>query len=174
MTLQEYIDSLPKDEQFQLAIKLTRLSFPVWSNYADRNKLTYRDSVVGMTHIVDRNLLQRSVDIAEEYVSSGVIKKNIIGKNKLSEIYMEFREPVVGLQDTDWELPEEVLNVFYATYNIVRAVLGQKIVGSDEPCIYISISQAINALEESKTLTLDEIRIKIYGNAVSDKGKGKF
>ncbi len=51
VTLQEYIDSLSKEKRFEIAIALAKLTLPIWDKYADKNDLTYRDTVVGLTHI---------------------------------------------------------------------------------------------------------------------------
>jgi hypothetical protein len=67
MTFQEFANSLPKEKQFELALKLTKLRLPIWDNFADKNKLSYRDIVVGLTHTVDRKLLQNTIDTVEEY-----------------------------------------------------------------------------------------------------------
>ena len=114
MTLQEYIASLPKGKQFGLAIKLAKLVLPIWANYAEENELSYRDTVVGLRHQVDKALLQNTVEVVETHLSLGKWKKFKDGKRALLKLRVQFDDPVVALQDTDWELPDEVLNTFYA------------------------------------------------------------
>jgi hypothetical protein len=70
---------------------------------------------------------------------------------------MQFDDPIIALQDTDWELPNEVQKTFYAVYNLIDTLMGKKKTVFEESSIYVSINQAIDALETSKTLTFDEI-----------------
>lgn len=78
MTLEEHISNLPKDMRFDIAIRLTRLTLPIWDNYSDRNELTYRDTVVGLQHSVDRTLLKNTINEVERYVMANRINKAII------------------------------------------------------------------------------------------------
>ena len=112
MILQDYTNNLPKDKQFNLAIRLTKLAIPIWDNYANKNALTYRDTVVGLTHAVDKHLLLNTIDTVEKHLQ---INKS---DNKLYNIRRQYADPVVALQDFDWELPEEVQATFYSVYNL--------------------------------------------------------
>jgi hypothetical protein len=159
MTLQKYIEELPNDRQFKVAIRLANLVLPIWDNYATNYKLSYRDSVVGLKHKVDKNILKNAIVEAETYINLSKIKKNIDGKNKLTEILGHFDDPIVALQDTDWELPDEVEKTFYAVYNLIESLYGSEKTVFDDSTIYVSINQAIDALITSKTLTFDEINI---------------
>jgi len=156
LTLQEHINTLPRDKQFSIAIRLTKLALPIWENYANRNELTYRDTVVGLTHSVDKSLLTKTIISVEEHLSS----------NKSKEILFNLREqfddPIVALQDTDWELPGEVQRTFYSVFNLLEACLGNTENSFGDLTIYVSINQAIDALDISKTLTFEEIKEMIY------------
>ncbi len=151
------MDSLPKDGQFKIAIRLTKLALPIWENYADKNSLTYRDTVIGLTHTVEKKILKDTIDAVEKYLNSNKIEKFIGVKSELTEIRRQFDDPIVALQDTDWELPNEVQKTFYAVYNLIDYLLGKEKTVFDESTIYVSINQAVDALETSKTLTFDEI-----------------
>jgi hypothetical protein len=151
LTLQKYTDNLPKDKQFDLAIRLTKLALPIWDNYANKNALTYRDTVVGLIHSVDRHLLSNTIDTVEEHLH---LNKS---DNKLSNIRRQYDDPVVALQDTDWELPDEVQATFYSVYNLLDACLGKVRTTFEELTIYVSINQAADALMKSKMMTVDEI-----------------
>ena len=164
MTLEEHIDSLSKDKQFDIAIRLTRLTLPIWDKYADNNELTYRDTVVGLQHSVDRNLLKKTVDAVDKYISTNKINKTIIKNIYLLPLDKKFRDPIVALQDTDWELPNEVENTFYAVHNLLDATLGKERTVFNEATIYVTINQAIDALDSSKTMTEEEIKEILYDN----------
>jgi len=157
MTLQKYTDSLPKEKQFNLAIRFAKLTLPIWDNYADKNDLSYRDTVVGMQHSVDRKLLLTTINAVEEYLNSNKLKKIFNGKGKLLELSRQFNDPIVALQDCDWELPDEVLKTFYSVHNLLDTLVEKEQTVFGESTIYVSINQAVDAIEKSKTLTFEEI-----------------
>ena len=70
MSLQKFIESLSDENQFRLAIKLARRALPIWDKFADKTELTYRDSVAGLKHSVDKNLLRDAVDSVENYLKN--------------------------------------------------------------------------------------------------------
>jgi hypothetical protein len=164
MTLQEHIDSLTKDKQFDIAIRLTRLTLPIWEKYADKNELNYRDTVVGLQHSVDKNLLKNTIDAVEKYFSTNKINKAIIKNIDLLSFDKQFSDPIVALQDTDWELPNEVERTFYAVHNLLDAAIGKERTVFNEATIYVTINQAIDALDSSKTLTEEKINEILYEN----------
>lgn len=153
MTLQKYIESLPENGQVILAIKLIKLALPLWDTYSCKNDLSYRDKVVGLKYSVEKQLLQNTVTTIEKYLNSNKLKK-IISKGKLQRLRGMFDDPIVALQDNDWSLPYEIQNIFYSVYNLIDTFLG-----NDQSSMYISINQSADALEMSKVLTYDEIRI---------------
>ena len=153
MTLQEYIDSLPKDKQLVIAIHFVKLALPIWTDYADKNVLKYNDTVVGMMHIVNKKILSKSIDAIEDFINQRVID----GKDKIIKLSKQFDDPITALQDSDWELPYEVERVFYSVCNLIRFVLGEEKTVFDESMIYVSINQAADALESSGTMTFKEL-----------------
>jgi hypothetical protein len=155
MTLQKYTDSLSKEKQFNLAIKLTKLALPIWEHYVGYKKHRYRDSVVGLKHSVNRELLKDSIESAEFFFNSD--HQNSELREKLLLLYAQFEDPVIAIQDDDWKLPDNVLNTFYSVYNLLEAMLVIDRSTLDDSAISVSINQAIDALESSKTLTSDEI-----------------
>ncbi len=162
MTLEEHIENLPKDKQFDIAIRLIKLSLPIWDKYADKNELTYRDTVVGLHHSVDRALLKNTIDAVEKYISTNMISKVVIKNTDLLSLSRQFSDPIVALQDIDWELPNEVEKTFYAVHNLLDAALGKEMTTFNESTIYVTINQAIDALDSSKTMTEEEIRKVLY------------
>jgi hypothetical protein len=158
MTLKEHITLLPKDKQFDIAIRLIKQALPIWDEYVGETELSYRDSVVGLWHRVDKGLLKNTTDKVELYFSSAGIKKFIIKIIFLLPLYRRYREPIVALQDNDWELPSEVERLFFAVYNLLDATLERERTSFSEETIYVAINQAIDALSSSKTITDDGIR----------------
>ena len=164
MTLEEHIDNLPKDKQFDIAIRLTRLALPIWDKYAKKNELTYRDTVVGLQHSVNRTLLKNTIDAVEKYISTNIIGKAIMKNTALISLSRQFSDPIVALQDLDWELPNEIERTFYSVHNLLDSALGKEKTVFNETTIYVTINQAIDALSSSKLMTEAEIREILYDN----------
>jgi hypothetical protein len=164
MTLEEHIDNLPKDKRFDIAIRLTRLALPIWDKYAEKNELTYRDTIVGLQHSVNRALLKDTIDAVEKYVSTNIIGKAIIKITDLESLSRQFSDPIVALQDLDWELPNEIERTFYSVHNLLDSALGKEKTVFKETTIYVTINQAIDALSSSKLMTEAEIREILYDN----------
>ncbi len=77
----------------------------------------YIDSVVGMEHAIDRRLPRRVVAAIE--ASRGAPPSAVIER-----LFTEISEPVVALQDDDWELPEDAALTLYAAYNLLLMCRG--------------------------------------------------
>ena len=169
MTLEEHISNLPKDKRFDIAIRLTRLALPIWYNYSNRNELAYRDTVVGLMHSVDRTLLKNTINEVERFVIANRINKAIIKNFELLTLSRQFRDPIVALQDLDWELPNEVERTFYAVHNLLDSALGKEKTVFNEATIYVTINQAIEALESSNFLKEKEIREILYENKTTHR-----
>lgn len=112
MTLEKYIENLPKEKQYQIAIRLARLGRPIWDEYAKKNELTYRVTVVGLQHSVDKKILANTITVVEKYISTNWLNKKIIKYSTFLPLYGEFSDPVIALQDLDWELLKEVERIF--------------------------------------------------------------
>jgi len=153
MSLQKYIDCLTKENQFKLAIKLARLALPVWDKFADRTELTYMDSVTGSKHTVDKDLLLRVIESIENNLMDNRFDLN----DEETKLYKMFIDPIVALQDNDWELPDEVLKTFYSVYILIEALIDGGKPSFGNSSLYISINHSIDALVYSRTLSSDEI-----------------
>ena len=79
-------------------------------------------------------------------------------KKKLFDLNNQFLDPIIAIEDDDWKLPDDVLKIFYAVYNLIEAFSGRDKTVFGDSSIYISINQAIDSLETSKTLTEEEIK----------------
>ena len=157
MSLQKHIDALSKRAQFKLAIRLARIAMPIWENYTEKNRLFYIDSVVGLTHSIDKRLLQNTISAIEIYLYQNGFMRFISGKSDLIKLRREFDEPVSALQDMDWELPDLVAKTFYGIYNMIDSLIGKERTVFNEPTIYVAVNQLADALESSKLLTFDEL-----------------
>jgi hypothetical protein len=162
MTLQEYIDSVTEKRQFEIAINIIKPALPIWDKFAESNSLTYIDSVIAIKHTVDKNILKDAIADIESYFFSSGFFGIATEKKPLLKRIEQFSDPIVSLQDSDWELPYEVEQIFYSVYNLLQAVNGKKQTVFDESIYYISINQAIDALETSKTLSFEEIQDLLY------------
>ncbi|HEY0031551.1 MAG TPA: hypothetical protein VGC65_12375 [Bacteroidia bacterium] len=162
MTLQTYTDNLSTDQQYKLAIRLTKLTLSIWEKYADQHELKYTDTVVGMHHNVPRQLLKDSIAAVEKYLLTNIFVRLFNNRGKLLDLHDQFTDPIVALQDCDWELPNEVNKTFYSVYNLLETVIGKSQTVFGDSTIYVSINQAIDALESSKALTKDQIKKILY------------
>lgn len=161
MTLKEFISSLEESAQYELALVLTNKTLSIWDNYSKTNKLEYVDTVVGMHHKVEKDILSRTLS---------TIKLELLNpksqRNKISKLSEEFSDPIVAMQDLDWELPSPVELTFYSTRNLLDKVNGKEVTVFDEPQIYVVINQAIDALSQEKIMSDKEIKelLKNYKN----------
>ncbi len=157
MALYDFLDTLPADKKLPTATHLLRLTLPIWNEYVSKNQkgLAYHDSVVGLAHTVDKNLLLDTLTEVEADTSPEQ-KTNF---NMLSE---KFLDPIVSLQDGDWELPDAVLKTFYSAYNVLNACMGMEDTVFGERTLYVAINQAIDALTTHKIMTFDEVNNLLY------------
>lgn len=152
MTLEEFCKNLPEKRLIELAIKLAKLTLTIWDKYSEKKSLSYRDSIVGLKHKVDKNILKDTVSELEVFFKSKIFTE------KLLNLQSQFDDPIIALQDMDWELPNEVEKAFFCIYNLLNAVNEISRTVTFESTLHISINQAIEALEISGTLKEDEIK----------------
>jgi hypothetical protein len=160
MTLEEYCNSLSEAGRLELAIELSAKALPLWNEFARaKSMLEYQDSVVGLCHKVRPELLHNSIQFCKNQKP-----KKLLGlltcKPSLKSLLDEFSDPIVAIQDVVWELPFPVESVFYAVYNLLRG-LKEKIL-YNRNSYYVSISQAIEALQVGELLDDNAIRRIIY------------
>jgi hypothetical protein len=156
MDLKEYCHSITTEKLFGLAIKVCEAALPIWWEYSANNELTYRDTVVGLRHEVDSNLLQNSVSFCK-----GEIFESAAGNPILIKLLEKFSDPIVALQDSDWELPYPVERVFYAVYNLLDG-LRNRVSYENELVHYVSVNQAVDAPTEGGLMSFEEIKEIIY------------
>ena len=161
MTLKELISTLEESSQYDLALTLTNKTLPIWDSYAKTNKLEYVDTVVGMHHKVEKDILSRTLSTIKQELLNPKTQHR-----KIEQLREEFSDPIVAMQDLDWELPPPVELTFYATRNLLDKINGEEMTVFDEPQIYVVINQAIDALSQSKVMSDTEIKdlLKKYKN----------
>ena len=97
------------------------------------------------------------LDAVEAYCQLNLVGKMIGGKRSLLKLRSEFDEPIVALQDGDWELPDVVVSTFYGVYNMIDALTGKEQTVFNESTIYVSVNQLADALDSSKTMGFNDI-----------------
>jgi len=153
MTLKKITETLNEQSQFKLALDLVEKALPIWKNYAAFNKLAYQDSVTGMHHVVRKDILHRALEALRKELTNPESQAT-----EIEGLREEFSDPIVAMQDFDWELPYPVERTFYALRNLLDKAAGQNCTSFGESQIYLVINQAIDALEKAKVLSESEIR----------------
>jgi hypothetical protein len=153
MTLKEFISALDSTMQFDLAITLIGAAMPAWENYTKTKELKYKDSVVGLHHRVEKDIISRTLKTVRMELSEPGIHKIEIEK-----LMKEFSDPIVAMQDGDWELPYEPERIFYSAYNLLKEIEGEEVSVLDEPRIYVAINQAMDAALSAKLMTDDSVQ----------------
>ncbi|GAA3629259.1 hypothetical protein [Flavivirga jejuensis] len=158
MQLPELINSFEKENQIELAIELIEIGLPIWDNYNSENRIEYTDSVVGMYHKIDKNLINKSIKLLKKINGRNNFLSDKINGAKIEPLHNEIREPVVAREDDDFEIPTEVELILYSTSNLIEYVMGKTHNSLNENLAYISINQSIDAITKSGILDFDEIR----------------
>lgn len=159
MPLNTIVNSLQPAHRYALANVFIRRAMPLWDNYAATGKLSYVDSVVGITHQVSVDALNRAMHVINEEINNRGTQSTGLGKLKY-----EFKEYIVALQDGDFDVPDHVKLLFYAVDNFILEMTGQEFTAFNESMIYLVINQAIDALVSSGTMNYDEVNaiISVY------------
>lgn len=103
--------ALSSDDRLSALVVACEPALVVWLTYALRTRLAYTDTVVGLRHLVDVELPARALDDVRR-------RHDAPDAAATQHAYVE---PIVALQDEDWELPSERLeHAYYAIYNLHR------------------------------------------------------
>lgn len=162
MNLDEHIASLPSAQQWVIAYQMARAALPIWEAFAVDGELHYIDSVVGMSHTVAPDLLARALAAAEELVHMPERDMRAHAGGRMKEFQAEFLDPIVALQDMDWELPSPVQRCFYAVSNLVEVLSGQERSTFGEAMRYVVVNQALDAIHQARLLSDAEIHAILY------------
>jgi hypothetical protein len=157
MSLPELINSFKKKNQIELAIEFIEIGLPIWENYNSENRIEYTDSVVGMYHKINKNLIEKSIKLLKKTNRQNNFLTDKINALKIKSLHDEIREPVVAREDDDFEIPIEVELILYSTSNLIEYVMGKTHGSLNENLAYISINQSIDAITKSKIKTFDQI-----------------
>ncbi|MEP5338291.1 MAG: SMI1/KNR4 family protein [Algibacter sp.] len=154
----EFIHNLDEKDQIKLAIELIEIGLPVWTEYASVNKIDYNDSVVGMYHKVNKNLISKSIKIFKNCSkNNGLILKKY-NEIRLKLLLKEYLEPRVALIDEDFGLPKNVELIFLSAYYLTEFLTGKKQSGLDGNNTYVSIRYSIDSITDDGIKTELEIK----------------
>jgi hypothetical protein len=124
--------ALPPERRREVHLRLCQRALDVWEAFAaGSGAIVYRDSIVGMRHIVDTNLPRRALDAMRSGTGAAAVDA-------------DDSEPIAALQDLDIEFPAEIELADYAIYNLFR--LHARHAAVDERSI---ARQALGALPEA-------------------------
>jgi len=152
MGLKEFTVTLNEEKRFELSIKLIKLGLPIWNEYAIKKKrLEYVDTVVGMHHKVDRKIITRVLETADN------LKKKKSIQNELQKLKDDFNDPIVALQDLDWKIPKHIELIFYSAYNLTEKMNGKSKTSFGDEQLYLVINQICNGLSTSKKINFNQI-----------------
>lgn len=153
MNLKEIVTNLDEQTQYKMALIFTQKALVIWDNYANGKNMEYVDSVVGVNHTVDSSILDSTLQV----IKSELKTPNSQTEN-IRKLLGEYTEPITALQDSDWELPNEVRLTFYSIKNVLTKISGQNTSSFNEPLLYVAINQAIDAIYTAKIMTTDEVK----------------
>lgn len=156
MTLSEYCASLSQKKLFELAIVCCEKALPIWNEFSSKNELSYTDTVVALHHNVRPELLNDSLAFCKKGTLGELVKEN-----RLNDLLIEFGDPIIALQDLDWELPPNVQLVFLSVYNLLDGLKKPDTL-FNEQTHYVSVNKAVDALYSTGAMTVDQIKDLIY------------
>ncbi len=159
MPLTELVNSFEKKNQIELAIELIEIGLPIWKKHNSEKQIEYTDSVVGMYHKINKNLIEKSIKLLKKINGKNSFLTDKMNGIKIKSLHDEIREPVVAREDDDFEIPTEVELILYSTSNLIEYVMGKKANSLNENLAYISINQSIDAITKSGILSFEEIEI---------------
>lgn len=152
MALDKYFSKLKEKHRYEVVIELLTLALPIWNDYINKVKvLEYRDTVVGMYYSVEITIIEKTIELAKSKLN------NNLNSNDLLYIKSEYSDPIVALQDLDWELPYSVECIFYAAYNLIEKISGKKKSYSGDELLYLVSNQTIDALTYEKLYSFEDI-----------------
>ncbi len=135
-TYGERLLALDEESRVDALVVACERALVAWMMYAVQKKPRYVDGVVGLTHVVDVDLPTRALDEVRDRHDLPVVAPTILA----------WVEPIVALQDGDFQLPKRVEYAFYAIYNLHRLVFEP----SDALTPFLVLSQAISAVVDGE------------------------
>lgn len=148
---------MPADKQLKVATHLVRLTLPIWMTRMREEGISYVDSVVGMHHVLEMDLVPAILEISSKIANP----QGTTGHETLMAEALKLRstilDPVVALQDGDLELPENVLKTLYAAYNLIDHVCGFVNAKGKPGLLAIVANQAVDALVAAGIWSMDDL-----------------
>ena len=111
-----------------------------------------------MHHEISATLPRRALELGRAVLASPDYCQSEAGNGTLQALLHEFIEPIVALQDGDWELPDAVKLIFYAHSNLIEHLSGHVLFLDGETALYVTVNQAIDAIETSGRMTMPQLR----------------
>lgn len=140
-TYEDRLAALDTDARLDALVVACEPALVAWMTYALRVKPAYVDGVVGLKHVVDVDLPARALDEVRHRHDRPDVAATIHA----------YVEPIVSLQDGDFELSKRLEYGFYAIYNLHRLAFEP----ADSVTGMLVLNQAISALvdgdEDEKT-----------------------
>jgi hypothetical protein len=152
---------LNESSKIQLALKMAKISVPIWEAYKKRNTLLLFKSEVYNQPDVDMALLRETLAAIETDELAD-----------LRQSFNQFRQPIVMLQEGEWELSISIKNAFYSVYNLAKAVLSAENKAQRSSCVRQSVMQSFDAINKSFLLSMDEWKdfLEDYRLAAEESG----
>lgn len=141
----ELLLALSPDAMRRAHLAACRYSLTAWEAFCREGKgLSYTDSVVGMKHAVDRKLPLRAF-------------KAVLEDSPNWKIGSDYSEPIVALQDFDWEPPRHIEYAFFSVFNLYKKYCEKESIDD-----WLIFNQAISS-------EVDDSRWDFIGRAVLRK-----
>ena len=129
--------NLSADETKKAHVRACAYSVSAWDKFcANGRNLTYKDSVVFLTHSVDKSLLNSALQAVIDNHSDGLLDS--------------FLEPINALEEMDWTPGQNIEYAFYSIYNLYK-----KYCHKEEIDNWLIINQALSS--ESDETKIDEM-----------------
>ncbi len=141
-------------QQLHFALLLTEKALPVWKKYIYSPEFLHYATFADAQNKIESSLLQKSIEeikLISNTKLAGSENKNII------QLYNDFVNPVIALQDGIWITPYPVKKIFLSVYYLLKSIVEKTSSNDKETFLSTAISYAIECLELSKLYSSDEI-----------------
>lgn len=168
--LDKYCNSLSDDAQLKIALRLGKLTLPVWNNYFEKNPqeiekinalIEPSNKVKGGANKIDIKFPARALEkIERSYKNAKNIDAlpipNMKNDGTLSPLLATSMQPLTNPK-WDESLPYSIRLVFTLVWNIVTWILFKRNNNENETHIYVAINQAADVLMRENILSIPQI-----------------
>ncbi len=128
--------ALDSSHKREVHLNLCRFALERWESYVRAHSpITYKDSGVGMSHVIDEQLPRDSFESS----------KAGCDRNRVAQRYAE---PILAMQDADFAFPENIAYAYYAIYSLFR-----KYVQREEIEDWLIVNQSLFSEEDTSKWT---------------------